>query len=290
MLARAHRDDRGPLQVAGFSLVELLVVLAVVSVLSGILLPSLRAARQQARAVTCSARLQQWGVGFGCYAAENHGFFPHCDGLDRGPRDPDDPAATPEDLADWHGWVDVIPPLISHRPWREHPKYQRPKAESFYQCPAAELVQPLRLYGYYPLKDGYFSYAMNACLELDRNAWPPPGGSDYPMPSFLDSARIVWPAQVVLLFDQLLDVHKGYGGATVYREAGKYCGSYPIAFSARHPRQGSRLGGNLLFCDGHVGWQATVWKPEWGAWNIGQQQAPPRADLNWYPYPAEFGE
>jgi prepilin-type processing-associated H-X9-DG protein len=132
-----------------------------------------------------------------------------------------------------------------------------------------------------PPKFGYFSYAMNSCLELDQNAWPPPGGSDYPMPSFLDTARIVAPERVILLFEQLLDPRKGFDGRTLYRSAGKYCGSYPKAFSARHPRSGSRLGGNLLYCDNHVEWQRSVWRSGWDA----DQEVPPRNDPSWFPYP-----
>jgi prepilin-type processing-associated H-X9-DG protein len=247
-------------------------------------------AREQARCVACAARLKQWGLAFSCYAVENNAVWPHCDGLDRGPDELDDPKLSKEDLADWHGWVDVLPALIHQRPWREHRVGKHPTTNTFYQCPTARLAENPKLYGYRPQKDGYFSYAMNACLELDRNAYRPPGGVDFPMPSFLDTARIVCPAQVILLFDQLLDPHKGYDATWPYRDAGHYCGSYPIAFAARHARNASALGGNILFCDGHVGWQRTVWKAEWGEWDIkNHQQGPPRTDPNWYPYPPECG-
>ncbi|MFH1745830.1 MAG: type II secretion system protein [Planctomycetota bacterium] len=276
----------------GFSLVELLVVIAVTAILLGILLPSLSVARQQAKTVVCAARLRQWGIAFDCYAAENNAFWPHCDGLDRqdppDPTNPDyhEPNISPADLADWHGWVDVLPPLISMKSWRYFGIGEHPREKTFYQCPTARVSRPLTLYRYYPLENGYFSYAMNSCLELDENTRPPPDGVNN-MPSFLDTSKIVRPAQVVLLFDQLLDVYKGYDGTAPYRNAGKYCGSYPIAFAARHARAGSTLGGNILFCDGHVSWQRSVWKDDWGEWDIGLQQGPPRSDENWYPYPAE---
>jgi prepilin-type processing-associated H-X9-DG protein len=105
------------------------------------------------------------------------------------------------------------------------------------------------------------------------------------MPSFLDTGKLAWPARVVLAFDQLLDPRRGYGGGEIYRSAGKYCGSYPISFAARHNRGGGKLGGNILHADGHVGWYPTVWKDEWGTWDTGHQQAPPRDDPDWYPYP-----
>lgn len=265
-----------------FSLIEVLIVVATIAVLLGVLMPVLGSARERGREVACSARLRQWGTAFACYANENGGMWPHCDGLDRNPGDITDPSLSSAGLADWHGWVDVLPPLLSEKPWREFSRFGYPGSTSFYQCPTARLAGNERLYSYRPTRDGYFSYAMNACLVLDENAWPPPGGEGYPMPSFVDSGRIVQPSTVVLLFDQLLDPTKGFDGDHVYRGAGEHCGSYPKSFSARHRRGLSKLGGNLLYADGHVGWVRSVWKSEWDA----DQEVPPRSDTNWYPFPA----
>jgi prepilin-type N-terminal cleavage/methylation domain-containing protein/prepilin-type processing-associated H-X9-DG protein len=290
MYDSAYRPgDRGRLA-TGFTLVELLVVVAIVSMLMAILMPSLRGVRERAKEATCAARLQQWGLAFACYANENDGFWPHCDGLDRqapDPANPDQPPpnAPPAVVADWCGWVDVLPPLINWQRWRDYPPRKHPDETTFYQCPTGELLGD-DAYDYNPQRNGYFSYAMNSCLELDENCWPPPDGIGWPMPSFLDTGKIVHPAQVILLFDQLLDPRKGYGGDYEYGDAGAHCGSYPIAFAARHRRGGSKLGGNILYADGHVCWQETVWKTWWGEWQIGAQQSPPREDSNWYPYPA----
>ena len=108
MLHQAYRDQRARMQAGGFSMVELLVVVAVVGMLAAVLLPSLEAARDQSRTVVCAARLQQWGQAFACYANENNGFWPHCDGLDRGPRHYRDPLISKEDLADWHGSAETV--------------------------------------------------------------------------------------------------------------------------------------------------------------------------------------
>ena len=278
----AYRPQARRGAVAGFTLIELLVVVAVIAMLMAMLTPALHSARERAQEATCAARLQQWGLALACYAHENRGMWPHCDGLDRGPRDINDPRISREDLADWHGWIDLLPPLIGLKPWRDYPRYERPKEDTFYQCPFGWLVADPTEYNYRPERDGYFSYAMNSCLELDANAWPPPGNEGYPMPSFLDTGKIEWPAQVIVLFDQLLDPRKGFDGERVYHAAGKYCGSYPKSFSARHRRGGSKVGGNILYAEGHVQWQQSVWKPEWDP----TLEVPPRSDQNWYPYPA----
>jgi prepilin-type N-terminal cleavage/methylation domain-containing protein/prepilin-type processing-associated H-X9-DG protein len=274
MLSKAHRSG-------GFSLLELLVVTSVITLLLAILSPSLKGAREQAKQVLCGSRLKQWGIAFSCYAVENQGMWPHCDGLDRGPDELDDPGLSPEGLADWHGWVDLLPPMLGFKAWREHPRYQRPNESTFFQCPLGAPLEGQGTYDYRPFRDGYFSYAMNSCLELDQNAWPPPDGRGYPMPSFLDTGRIKCPQRVFVLFDQLLDPRKGFDAQKTYRGAGKYCGSYPKSFSARHRHGRAGLGGNILYADGHTQWHSSVWKEEWDP----DLEVPPRDDPNWYPYP-----
>ncbi len=59
----------------GFTLIELLVVIAIIALLMGILLPSLRRARDQAKAVMCKSNLNQWGKTFYLYAHENDSKF-----------------------------------------------------------------------------------------------------------------------------------------------------------------------------------------------------------------------
>lgn len=253
-----------------FSLVELLVVISIISLLLGIFLPALGRARGVARQTLCQGRLRQWGFVFQIYATENDDFYPHIDGLDRD-----------DDLADQFGWVDMLPPLMGEKPWRDYERWQHPRKNTIFQCPAAELG-PSNLYKYKPERDGFFSYAMNSCLELDESCWPPygqPGGNN--MPPFLKTVSIRGPARVILLFDQLLDPRLGFDGKKINRSAGKYCGSYPKAFSARHAKPGGLLGGSILYCDYHVEWKSSVWKPHWPE----DLEVPPRDDRDWYPYP-----
>jgi prepilin-type N-terminal cleavage/methylation domain-containing protein len=260
-----------------FTLLELLVVVAILGLLAGMLVPALARARSAAIRVYCQGHLRQWGTAFEMYAMTG-GFYPHIDGRDRAG---DSPGRSPADQADWwSGWVDVLPPLLGHRSWRDHAPWEKPGAGTFFQCCAAELAAD-REYGYYPRRNGFFSYAMNSCLELDENCRRAPGDGGVPMPSFLQTDWIVRPQEVVLLFDQLLKPALGYDGRLCDRSAGRYCGSYPKAFAARHALSSKVLGGSILFCDYHVEFADRVWKDSWPA----DLEVPPRDDPNWFPYP-----
>jgi prepilin-type N-terminal cleavage/methylation domain-containing protein/prepilin-type processing-associated H-X9-DG protein len=56
-----------------FTLVELLVVIAVIALLMAILLPALQRVCRQGRAVVCQSNLRQWGTMFSAYMTEHNG-------------------------------------------------------------------------------------------------------------------------------------------------------------------------------------------------------------------------
>ena len=260
-----------------FSLVELLVVISIIALLIGLILPALGRARSIAKQTACQSRLRQWGLAFETYAVENDSYYPHIDGRDRTPSNPQ----TDAELADYYfGWIDVLPPLMGEKPWRDYDFWQKPGTNTIFQCPSAKLA-PDENYKYRPRRSGYFSYAMNSCLELDENCWPPYGckGTDWDMPSFLKVTTIKNTSRLILLFDQLLEPSRGYGGKNNNPTAGKYCGSYPKAFSARHAKPGGLLGGSILYCDYHVDWKSSVWKSEWPD----DLEVPPLGDTDWFP-------
>ena len=80
LLARTSRPDRGERKaratICGFSLVEILVVIAILGVLMALALPVLGKARRTAQQVVCSSNLRQIGIALEIYLQGDHQRFP----------------------------------------------------------------------------------------------------------------------------------------------------------------------------------------------------------------------
>lgn len=67
--ARARSGGRG-----GFTLVELLVVIAIIAILAALLLPALSSMRERARSISCLSNMKQVGMGLMMYVSDHQGF------------------------------------------------------------------------------------------------------------------------------------------------------------------------------------------------------------------------
>jgi prepilin-type N-terminal cleavage/methylation domain-containing protein len=71
-----YRAGSASRSVSAFTLIEVLVVVAIIALLISILVPSLRRAREQAKATLCLSNLKQQGTGFSTYQADHKGHLP----------------------------------------------------------------------------------------------------------------------------------------------------------------------------------------------------------------------
>ncbi len=129
---------------SAFSLIEMLVVIAIIATLMAISVPYLSSAKSRAKGIECQKNLGDWAKALNMYIDESRTHrFPSLGDNSRG---------------DVDAWYNVLPKEVDVRPiceYNEGEKLPEPKSgiKSMYVCPLASK-------GY-----GFFSYAANAFFE-----------------------------------------------------------------------------------------------------------------------------
>ncbi|MDD2711119.1 MAG: prepilin-type N-terminal cleavage/methylation domain-containing protein [Verrucomicrobiae bacterium] len=230
-----HARVKSPAKKA-FTLTELLVVIALISILTGLLLPALRNARSQAQSIQCLGNLKQIGGAFQMYANDNNDWFPSVLFSER--------THTPQT-----SWCYLLSSYLGFN-WDASQNYPDSGSSVFY-CPAAKKKNWYLTRDSKPTLDFYLcSYGYNHHLYEMR----PPGGI-WITPT---RTQIGNPACMLLAADlecayEAGGYPDGNNASVAVANRLAELNSLSIWGSAGWaPRHSGGL--NMLFSDGHVSW------------------------------------
>jgi prepilin-type N-terminal cleavage/methylation domain-containing protein/prepilin-type processing-associated H-X9-DG protein len=147
----------GTRQHRAFTLIELLTVVAIISLLISILMPSLGRARDQAKGVHCLARLKDMGNALGAYENENDDLMPPCEWLP-------DPEVR-EEIE--YGWTELMYGYI----WKEMDRMYDPEQAVQYSYPVQRNIPRDRWQRYFDCKASPFRFDHSGHYRVYLPAW-----------------------------------------------------------------------------------------------------------------------
>jgi prepilin-type N-terminal cleavage/methylation domain-containing protein/prepilin-type processing-associated H-X9-DG protein len=272
-LAKVNAPSR---KAGAFTLIESLVVIAIIAILASLLLPALAKAKSKAQRAKCISNTRQWGIAGQIYATDNSDAIP-CDGfcssvLQGGP-DWCGPSGqlsgTPQDP---YAWFTVLPPTVAQPPLSnyvsqlntgrgasgskaiQYMPFPGNNIGPIWECPSATmsldtidnvLAKPDNSPNGIAGGCGFFCYVMNCDLKRSSNTEGEDANNAVVWPNMPKIGSFAKSSATVFMFDQVFDPV-----SEVVNNSPQYNSVNPAdrqnSFASRHDN-----GGTIVFLDGH---------------------------------------
>lgn len=230
----------------GFTLIEVLVVIAILGILAAVLLPALMQARKKAKEVECVGNLRQNGVALASFVSDN-GHYPLC--FDRSRKNAP------------RGWTGALygEDAIKYTPGDLVREFKGPL-----ECPAVKVPKVFQESSLRYVHYGYNAFGLNGGVgrskgmglgghgpfrwDQEKRYAPPVKGSEVKSPSAMiaiGDGFVGWKGQI------LQDGRDVIGRSSSGKDVPEHVEKTRIGATERAKRRhGGRV--NILFCDGHV--------------------------------------
>ena len=238
-----------------FTLIELLIVVAIIAILVGLLLPALHSAREKANGILCSSNLKQTGTGLIGYVADNDGWlmkvYESYGGI---------PGQTSAISMPWIYTLARSQGQENSLRWFEG-AYGAGKGMGIYKCPSNS--RQLRL-GYMDVTETSWSYAANGHTTTASEYY----GKGRPFPSKADQWS--YPSKLFLVTEAYwycIDQPKASAGSSTV-PAGL------VPDGARLIRYAHNGRANAVYGDGHTASLKRVPHCAWGSYTNADTSKP----------------
>ncbi|OQA88315.1 MAG: hypothetical protein BWY31_00477 [Lentisphaerae bacterium ADurb.Bin242] len=199
-----------------FTLIELLIVIAIIAILAGMLLPALNRVRDKAKGIGCISQLKQMGLAIGSYIQDYKDYVPYG-------REPDNATFVGYATANNWAWYCRLAPYVNYKA-RDFYRLETVYDGKLFTCPGGETnASLLSCYG------ANLIIAAN-CPTSDITA----GGILLKNPKIQE---IVTPSRKIFIIDAL-------------RDPNFFNPNQKVNFAIRHSRSS-----NALYFDGSAKWE-----------------------------------
>jgi prepilin-type N-terminal cleavage/methylation domain-containing protein len=186
-----------------FTLIELLAVIAVITLLAALLLPTLADSKEKARSIQCLNNLHQWGLAYRMYADDNNDFLPR-----RGQG-----VQVLFQIDRSEDWFNALPPYFGTRPFQQlTTSSNKPIAhsQSVFICPTA--------------KDPGANYFLPYAMNMNLSPWNLPQATKF--------GDVVRPSCVVAMADAPGPYASTFPSARAYSAIARHSSCVNLIFLA----------------------------------------------------------